>query len=222
MENTNTETMALAWPDEARAIVVSDQESYNHAAKALASIAKTEKEVKAHHAPMKTTAHEAHRAAVAAEKKFLDPLNEAKKIIKSNIVQWTTAQAKIKLDEENRRRHEAEKIEEEERLARAIKAEKDGQSKTQVEKILETPKEIITKPVEPTFEKSSSVITKTTWKAEVTNIIDLCQAVVDGKATTDMISANMSVLNQMARQYKDELRIPGVKAVPDTNVAVRG
>ncbi len=224
MENTALTTIeetALSWPDKASAIVVSDQESYNDAAKTLTEIAATKKNIKAHHAPMKTTAHEAHRAAVAAEKRFLDPLNEAEKIIKSNIVTWTTAQAKIKQDEENRRRIEAEKVEEDERLARAQTAQDNGQTEAEVEEILETPKGIVTKPVAETFEKSSSVSTRTTWKAEVYNYKLLCQSVVDGKVSGEAIDANMPFLNKLARQEKGDLDIPGVKAVSETGVITR-
>lgn len=221
MENTNTETMALAWPDEARAIIVSDQESYDHAAKALASIANTEKEVKAHHAPMKTTAHEAHRAAVAAEKRFLNPLNEAKKIIKSNIVQWTTAQAKIQAEADRKAREEAERKEEDERLARAEEAEKAGKSETEVEEIIDTPAPVKVAPAAPTYEKAASVSTRETWSAEVTDLKSLCKAVAEGNAPIQAVQANMPFLNSIARSSKSATDIPGVKAVMETNVVTR-
>lgn len=213
---------ALTWPEKATALAIVDQGTYDSAAGTLIDIAEIEKKIKEHHEPMKKAAHEAHRAAVAGEKKFLDPLNEAKKIIKRSISNWETEQRRIREEKEQKLREEAQKKEEEERLALAEEAEKAGKPAEEVEKILETPtKKVEPIVVKPTFVQNARVGTRETWKAEVTDIKALCRAASDGKAPIESVMANMPVLNAAARASKENLVIPGVKAVKETNVITR-
>jgi len=48
------------------------------------------------------------------------------------------------------------------------------------------------------------------WKAEVTDIRALMQAIIDGKAPLDLLQPNPTRLNQMARALKGAAMIPGV------------
>lgn len=54
----------------------------------------------------------------------------------------------------------------------------------------------------------------TTWTAEVTNMAELVRAVADGEAPLELLTVNTSKLNELARQHKLALGIPGVKALP--------
>lgn len=221
-EHDTIEATALAWPEHAAQIAIVDQATYDEAAKLLLEITSIEKKIKAHHAPLKITAHEAHKAAIAAEKKFLEPLGRAKSLIKGEIVSWTTEQAKIKAEEERKAREEADRIEKEERSKRAVEAAKAGKSEEEVEKIIETAAPVIVKPVEDKFVKAAGVSTRKTWKAEVYNPLLLCGAIVDGKAPMACVQPDMAVLNKMARDNKDQLMIAGVRFFEDTTVATRG
>ena len=215
------EQKALTWPERAGAIAIVDQGSYDLAANTLIEIAEIEKQIKAHHTPMKTAAHNAHKAAVSAEKRFLDPLTEAKGIIKRGISGWETEQRRIREEAEREAREKARKEEEEARLAKALEAEKAGKSDEEIEKIIDTPERVAPVVVKPTFEQNARVSTRETWKAEVTNIATLCKSVAEGKAPIAVIQANMPLLNSMARAEKESLSIPGVKAVKETNVVTR-
>lgn len=215
------EETALTWPEKATAIKIVDQDSYNLAATTLREIADLEKEIKAHHSPMKTAAQTAHKATVAAEKKFLDPLTKAKSIIKGALSGWEVEQRKIREEAQRQAIIKAEKKEEEERLARAEAAEKAGKSETEVDKILDTPKPVTVAPVKPTFESAPGVGTRETWKAEVTDIHALCMSVGRGETPATAIQANMPVLNAMARSAKDTMSVPGVKAVMETGIVTR-
>ena len=212
---------ALTWPEKAAEIKIVDQNSYNLATRTLIEIAGIEKKIKAHHEPIKTAAHSAHKAAVAAEKIFLDPLNKAKTIIKKAVSIWEQEQARIRAEAERKAREEAQKKEEEERLAKALEAEKEGKSEAEIEEIIETVKPIEPVKVEPTFERTSGVTTRETWHAEVTDIKALCQAVTDGAVAVSAVLPNMPVLNSIARTAKGSMSIPGVKAVPDLSVVTR-
>lgn len=224
METTaieKVEQTALTWPEKAAAINIVDQASYNFAAETLLEIAKLEKEVKAHHGPIKTAAHDAHKAAVAGEKRFLDPLDKAKSLIRRAISGWEIKQRRIREEAERKAREEAEKKEEEDRIARAIEAEKAGKSTEEVEKIIDTPAEVKIEPVKPTYKPAPGVSTRETWKAEVTDIKALCKAVADGTASEQSVLPNMPVLNASARTAKESFSIPGVKAIKEVNVVTR-
>lgn len=213
---------ALTWPEKAAQIVVKDEGSYVSAAETLKEIARTEKLIVDHHKPIKQAAKNAHTIAVAAEKKFLEPLNEAKIIIRGELITWTTEQERIRKEAERKLQEEARKKEEEERLAAAAKAENEGRSEAEVDLILDTPEPVAPVTVSESYAKVAGVSTRETWKAEVIDMRLLCQAIVEGKVPIEFISPNMPLLNSMARKSKADLEIPGVKAIKETGVATRG
>lgn len=215
------EETALMWPKKAGAIIIKDQPSYDLAADTLIEIIEFEKRIKAHHSEMKTAAHNAHKAAVAAEKKFLDPLDKAKNLIKRSISGWETKQRRIRDEAEREAREKARKEEEEIRLAKALEAEEAGKPAKEIEEIMDTPEKIKPIIVKPTFEQNSRVSTRETWHAEVTNIASLCKAVAEGKVPMAAIQANIPLLNTMVRAEKESFSVPGVKAVKETNVVTR-
>lgn len=212
---------ALTWPEKATQIVVKDQESYDIAANTLKDIARIEKQITEHHSPIKKAAKAAHNMAVLAEKKFLEPLAEAKSIIRNSIVVWTTEQERIRANEERKARAEAQRKEEEERIAKAAKAEDEGKSEIEVGTILDTPAPIVSVSVAPKFNKVAGVSTRKAWRAKVTDIKMLCRAVADNKIPAEAVFANMPFLNSMARNSKADLEIPGVIAIMETGVSTR-
>lgn len=215
------EQAALTWPERAAQLVIVDQQSYTRAAETLKEIAWVEKQITDHHGPMKKAAKEAHNQAVAAEKRFLDPLMKAKDIIRGAISKWTSEQERIRREAEAKAREEARRKEEDERLAKAAAAEAEGRPEAEVTKILETPVPIAPVVAMPTYNKVEGVSMRETWHAEVIDIKVLCQAVVEGQAPLEAVQANMPLLNSMARTSKSELSIPGVKAVKEIGVTTR-
>lgn len=221
-EERKLEQTALAWPRRAEAIVVMDQESYSAAAELLTDIVTLERQIVDHHAPVKAAAWNAHKAAVAAEKKLLEPLNQAKAIIKVRLVAWTQEQERIRLEAQRKAEEEARRLEEDERLRLAAEAEDAGAPEETVSEILESPAVVVPVPVvQPTFQRVAGVSTQQRWKAQVVDIKALCRAVADGKASPELVQANMVALNNMARAMKNTLAIPGVRAVTEAAVAVR-
>lgn len=216
------ETTALSWPQRAEAIVIADQDSYTSAAELLVDITSLERQVVEHHAPIKAAAWNAHKVAVAAEKKLLEPLNVAKGIIKARLVGWTQEQERIRLEAQRKAEEEARILEEEQRLQLAAEAEEAGAPEETVQEILEMPTVMVPVPVvRPTFQRAPGVSTSQRWKAQVVDIRALCRAVADGRASTELVQPNLVALNNMARAMKQTMNIPGVKAVPETTVAVR-
>lgn len=215
------EEAALAWPDRAKAIVISDQPSYDKAALVLGDIVDLRKKIIAHHKPIKEATNNAHKTAVAAEKKLLEPIQNAERIIKDAIGDWDREQQRL-LQEEQRKLQEAQrKADEEARLALAAEAEANGAPEETVDEILET---TVVQPalvVQPTYQAARGVSTQQRWKAQVTDIKALCRAIADGKAAVTLVQANMPALNNMARAMRESFNIAGCKAVTETVVGVR-
>jgi len=223
VETTEVEQMeqvALAWPDRAKAITITDQETYNTAASFLGDIVGLRKEIQAHHKPIKDAAHKAHKAAVAAEKKLLDPIAQAEQIIKTAIGNWDREQERLQQEKQRQLEEAQHKADEEARLALAQEAEENGATEETVDEILTTPvvrPAIVAKPV---YAKATGVSTQKRWKAEVVDIKALCRAVANGQASTELVQPNMVALNGMARAMRQTFNIPGCKAVTETSVAV--
>jgi len=215
------EEQALTWPDRARAIAIRDQQSYTIAGTLLVDIADFEKQIIDHHKPIKESTHAAHKAAVSAEKRLLDPLQEAKGILRRGIGTWEADQERIRQEIERKAREEAARIEEEMRLQQAMAAEEMGADDAEIEAIMDTPIPMAAPVVAPTFDRVKGVSTQQRWKAEVIDIKSLCRAVADGFVPETYIEPNMPALNSRARAEKSAMKIPGVRAVPETTVAVR-
>lgn len=157
LEVQQLETRALTLPEQARAIIITDQQSFEVAGQKMLDVAALRKEIVAYHKPLKEKAHETHRAICQAEAGMLEPVERAEKILKSGIAAWVTEQRR--LEEEARRAEalraqqeaerqrvlaviEAQKAQakaDEERLKLALQAEKAGASAENITAILEQP-----------------------------------------------------------------------------------
>jgi len=215
------EQEALSWPERARGIRISDQSSYNSAARLLLDIAALTRRIQEHHKPIKDAAYAAHKAAVAAEKRLLDPLAEATAILKKAISIWEADQERLRLETERKAREAAAKIEEEFRLEQAVAAQEAGADEATVDQILATPIRIPVPVAAPTFERAKGVGTQQRWKAEVIDLRALCREIAEGRLPEEYVIPNMTALNARARAEKQAMSIPGVRAVPETVVAVR-
>lgn len=151
------EQQALSWPQKAKAITVRDQPSYNAAAELLISIATLKKEIIDHHKPIKETAFAAHKAAVAAEKRLLDPLAEAETIIKRGIGLFEQEQERIRLEAQRKAEEEARRLEEEARLKLAVQAEEMGATPETVQEIIETPMPMQAPVIAPAFQRAAGI-----------------------------------------------------------------
>lgn len=216
---TELERKAMPWPAKAQALQVVDQETHDRAAEELLVIKDLEKEVEEHHRPMIESAHAAHKAALAAKAKLLDPLKAAEVTYKTRIFNW---------EEERRREAEAERrrIEAEARaraeaeLEAAIEqAEAAGASAVEVEAMIEQAPEPVFIPEVRTFEPAKGVSAAGwTYSVEVTNMRELCRAIADGRAADNLVEPS-TVLSGMARALKDRFNIPGCKLVKTPRVS---
>lgn len=222
-EEESLESKALTWPERAKSIAVTDQESCERAANVLLDVAAMRKEIQEHHAPLKKKAHEAHKAICDAEAKLLEPVAEAEKILKGAISKYQL--------EEQRKAEEARRIAEEQaqreadeaREAEIEAAEAAGASAEEIQSIVEQPV-IPTVPVvvTPAPQVPKGLASMTQYKGVVTSLPLLLKAAVEGKVPMSLVQANETALNQFVRATKGTVVIPGVRVVEEVSVKTTG
>ena len=212
LKDVELEKKALSWPEKAKAITITNQQTYEQAANFIVAIATLEKEIKDHHKPIKDAANKAHKEAVAAEKRLLDPLLEAKGIINRRLGAWTQEQERIRQEAERKAREEAQKREEEARLKLAEEAAKQGATEETQMEILDTPIPMPQPVAAPTYRPISGVSGRTYWKWR---IVDANQI------PREYLMVDEMKINGIVRAMKQSTKIPGIEVYPDTGMTVR-
>lgn len=213
---------ALSIVDQAKAIEITDQETYTSAGMLWKAIGEMIKEVKDTFDPICEAAHKAHKAATAKRSKYLDPLTASHKSVKGLMEAYDREQERIRQAEQRRIEEEARKAEEERLLMEAIAAEEElkaqgltaEEAKAEVEAIISQPV-YVPPPVVPkaTPKLEGGPVFTTRWSAECFDIRLLCKAIAEGKASPECVTANMPTLNRMATSLKSTMNIPGVRAI---------
>lgn len=199
-------------------------EAANEDLKSIKSIAKalddTRKEIKKPFADK----------ATAVDKFFKEPkdfLDKAESCLKKALSGFLFEQERKRREAEERAREaaQAELVRmEEERKARASVQELDlnGAVDADFEEV-QPPPVVPTEVV--TWDQAanlSGLVQKKIWKAEVTDLKALLQAVIDGIAPADCVVVDQSFLNKMATSFKGSIEIPGVLWKEETSLASRG
>ena len=170
-----------------------------------------------------------------APKEFLD---KAESTLKRSMVTWTTEQERLAA--EARAKAEAEARAERERLAKiereqaeaARKAQEEAaaaaahaaaEAATQQAAIAAMTANVVT--VVPEVEqaaKVSGISGRTTYAAQIDNLLELIKAVAEGKAPIEAIQADTKFLNAQARAFKKQGQLyPGVSAIAERSIAAR-
>ena len=206
------EQKSLSIIDQAKAVVVTDPETYTVAGEMWKTIRDMMKEVADTFDPIITAAHASHKKALEQKAKYYKPLEDAQKGIKRLMSAYDEEQERKRREEEERLKEEARKQEEERRLQEAIMAEEMGEPE-EAAAILEEP--VYVAPVvvpKATPKLTGGPVYREVWAAEVVNIRELCKAVAEGRASTECVAANMPTLNRMATALKSTMNVPGVRA----------
>jgi len=212
MEANEIENKAQILPQEAKALVIEDDASFQRAGAFLVNIKKVRAEINETFDPIIKKQHEAHKEAVAQKKKIEAPLIEAESIIKPRMAAYHEEQERKRREEEDRIRKEADRKAQEEQIADAVLAHESGQEELG-DAILEAPAYIPTIVAPKAAVKIEGVSFRDNYKAEVTDLKALMMAVLEGQVPSNVIEANMSVLNSLARSLKGQLNYPGVRVV---------
>jgi len=205
--------------DSARALVVTSKETHEIGLGYLKELAQVERNVVALFKDSKTTAFAAHKAACAAESRLLDPIKQARMIITRTLNAYEADQARLAEIERRRLEAEAKKKLEEQALAAAEKAPTTMDGLAIIDEALAEAPPVVY--VEPTVAKVNGVSSRTTWSAQVTDLLALVKYVAENPSWIGLLVPDTARLNQLARSMQKELNIPGVKAVTTVVKAVR-
>ena len=206
---------------EAEAISIVDQSTYDQACfiAKRAVIARTS--IREKLLPAKSSAHAAWKEIVSLENEMLALVTGAERIAKTKIGQWNLKQEDLRRAEQRRLAEEARQREEAEKLEAATAAEAEGASDEEVSAILDEPTPEVAVVAPETFQKSSGISTRETWKGEVVNLQVLIRFVANNPQFTNLMRVDQTVLNSLARSQKQLFNMPGARAVKSVGVAVR-
>lgn len=206
------EEKVLTIPEQAKAFTVNSNDDYIAGESLLASCKEMENEIHATFDPIVEKAHSAHKEAVAQRKKYLDPIEEGRKILKQKMIAYQDEQERIRREEQRRIEAEAKARAEQEALEAAVAAEQSGDNET-AEAIISEPVYVPPVMVAKTAPAASRLSAgREVWSGECVNLMALAKAVVEGKQPLSYLQASKTVLD-VAAKMKSSCNIPGVRAV---------
>jgi hypothetical protein len=203
-ETNAVEKKALAIPDQAKLIVVSDKDSMAMADNTVEAIGALIKEVDGTFKPLADKAFQAHRSITAKWKEVKQPLEDAKTYLVNQVKAY---QRKVREEAEAEQRRLAEiarKQEEERRLAEAIEAEQCGNVE-EAQAIIEEEMFVPTPIVRPDVPKVDGRRYATKPKARVINKMDVIKVVASNPTLIDLLDINVTVANQKAKAFGTNL-----------------
>jgi len=195
---------------------VVDQESFDRANSLLKETKAKIKIFEDKLDPIKKKAYAAYKDVLDLIKELTDPLIKIQNILKGKIGPYLQEQERKRQEAIEKARKEAE----EKRLKDAEVLEEQGLTE-EAEKLIDKRTRINTSEVAPKIDKGGTY-TVTKWHAEVTDKAALIEAVATGRTDSEVLIPNMPHLNRLATIHKENMKIPGVKAVSEVSVGVRG
>lgn len=219
---------ALTWPERAKALKVTDGTTYTSAAETLQAIKALRTRIGETFDPHIKRAHESHRALLREKQDAEAPLLEAESLIKRTLSDYQVEQERIRREEERRQQEEARKAEEARRLEEAASLEREAQA-TDDAALLDEAMAMLDAPMAPmpislprATPKVSGIVHRENWSARVTSLIALVRFVAAHPEHVNLLTANQTALNGLARSMKQNLKVDGVQAVNTPTVAASG
>ena len=156
-----------------------------------------------------------------------DRIDEIVSMAKKKMNRFAQAQVAIANEKARQEREEAARERREaQELADSLRKKAGQEAAVVADVVVEEAEKKVVKAEAPakvatTRGRESSVIITKTWKAEVADLLELVKAVADGKLPTHVLEPNMTALNDMARELKDEGTVNGVRIYQDVATSVR-
>jgi len=202
---------ALAIPEQAQALKIVSNETYQQAGTMLTQIKGLRRKIQDVFKPMKDAATKAHRAVLEQERQADAPLVQAERILKPALSAWDTAQEQARRVEEQRLQELARKQEEERKLAEAVALEQAGDNKAS-EQVMAEP--VVAPPV---------VVARTVPKVQGVSFTERWQfEIVDAdKIPRVYLKPDEVKIGAYVRAMKSEALIPGVRVWSSKGVSGR-
>lgn len=194
------ETKAMAIPEKAHLVIVTDNDSMTLADNTKGAIKEMLKEIDSVFKPLADKAFQAHRAITSKWKKVKAPLEEADAYLTGQVKGYLRKLEEIRQAEERRLREEARKAEEERRLAEALEAEKEGNVE-EAQAILEEEMFVPPPVVKVDTPKVDGRRYAVKPKARIISKMDIIKTVASNPSLADLIDINMTVANQKAKAF---------------------
>jgi hypothetical protein len=192
-------TKGLNAVTQANSITIDSNDSYSAADAFCVSLKELEKEVAATFKDPKDKAWAAHKAVVAAENKHLEPIEQARRIIKQKLDGWRRKMEDERRKEEDRLRLDAKKRAEDEALRIATSAHAMG-NREEADTILAEPIAVETI-VLPKFTPKTNTTFRTVWKFRIVNADLIPQ---------EYLCVDEMKIGAVVRATKGAVTIPGV------------
>lgn len=201
----------------AAAMVIDSNETYEAGWEFLKTVAGLKKKVSGLFDPIKKAMNATLDVLRTKEKETAGPLDKAREIMEPKLIAWKKEQDRKAAEERARLEAEARKAAEEQRKRELKALQKEG-LKDMAKELKQAPLLVpaVHVAAAPKIEGGS---VRTTWKAEVVDLMALVKAVAAGKAPLTYVEPAMPILNKQASSLKGEMKIPGVKAVPKEGLA---
>ena len=212
VETNDVETKALTIVDQAKAVKVTDAQSYIVAGALWKAIKDMMKEVADTFDPIIEKAHASHKEALAQKAKFYAPLEAAYRSVKGLMSTYDADQERLRLAEQHRLEEIARKAEEERLLQEAIAAEEEAkrngatkeEAKQEAAAILSEPVYVAPIVLPKAVPKmQGGPVYSTRWDFEVTDL---------GKIPREFMAPDLVKIRQIVTALKDQTNIPGIRA----------
>ena len=199
---------------ESQGIVIKDHKGSESAGMFLSAIRAMRKKVAELCDPVCQATDAAHKAAVKVRKSLDGPLEQAETSVKSKLNEYHTAQERLRLAEQRR----LQEIENEKARRKAA----DEAALMEAVGDIETAEAIIAAPVMAKVMELAPVTAPenvsfvSNWKWRKTAAFDI------SKVPPEYLMLNETMINQLAKAMKDQMRIPGLEAYDAGSVRVGG
>jgi hypothetical protein len=222
--NAVVETQAIAAESTgiltaAQTFKIANTAQYEEAGERLKAIKALSKRIDDTFDPHIKRAFDNHRALVAEKKTHLNPLQAAEALLKRAVLSYQLAE-EVKRREAEARAQEVARKEREKLEAQAAKAAERGKVEKS-EALSVAAASVIAPTVASTTPKLAGISTRTSYRAEVVDKMELVKAVAAGTVPLNALDANQPFLNNQARAMKETLAYPGVKVVQEQGIASR-
>jgi hypothetical protein len=220
---------ALVLPARAQAFIIKDQDTFSKANEFLLGIKDLSKEIEASFNPRIKMAHDLHKSLVGEKNRFLEPVENAERIVKGSISKYLTEQEQIRFKIEQERAAKAieQKQLYDEALRQAAEAEaKAAAAKTDATKAKyqEKSAEIIANvtdeiiglgmemPVAPPPIMADNLSSRDVWKYEIVD---------ESKLPREFLMPDTSKIGKFVQKDKGLTPIPGLRIYSEKTIAVK-
>lgn len=201
IETQEVDTKAFSAIEQAERLVINTDEQYVIAGNMLKYLKDLTKEIKSTFRPHIEKAHATWKGLLQEEKKHLEPVGKAEKIIKQKMGQYVEEQERRRKEEERRRQEELQRQMEEQRLREAEALEAEG-LKEEAEALLE--EDIPAPPVisQPATPKIPGLALREEWKFKIVD---------EKKIPREYLKPDEVKIRKVVKALKGETRIPGIQ-----------